>query len=447
MYLDNIVLAKNAESSVSYSEILMTTISVSEDIADAEMLALSSEFKSHVLGSEAASDWWPKIKAFFKKIWESLKRMFAKVVAWIAALPNKIVALCKKIYATWVKRGLEGKMKNLRKNVEKKIVGLNPELAKDFNDTDWGFQDPLLISDSFKKLVEKAKKDDADNDFAVKILTGALTREAIREAVQGASKSYAATAGAEDEGSSLSELKERVRNICDDVRTDIEQAVEAEYKDKIISLPNLEEWYSTVKNDAFAKEFKKISKLVTISIEVMDRLHEKAYKEFETLYKNDDEDGVKMLTLELKGINLITQAAIYAEGFLARIYATAALNRAKMVVAGIKCFDAQGAKNGGGEATLPRESSQTRDGNNPPPGGAGVSQKIDGKEVGKTGKAGIVDDPTKQKNTPPTPKKGKKSKPIGSAESFISPDAMSLGIPGYNTSVFADPDFAAFMKM
>lgn len=446
MYLDNILITKNADPSISYSEILLDSMTVSESVQEAEALALTSEFSNHTLGSEAASDWWPKIKAFFKKIWESLKRMFAKVVAWIAALPNKIVALCKKIYAVWVKRGLEGKMKNLRKNVEKKIVGLNPELAKDFNDTDWGFQDPLLLSSSFKKLVEKARKDDADNDFAVKILTGALTREVIREAVQGASKGYAEVAGAEDEGSSLSELKERIRNICDDVRSGIEQTIEDEYKDKVISLANLEEWYATVKNDTFAKEFKKISKLVTISIEVMDRLHEKAYKEFETLYKNDDEDGVKMLTLELKGINLITQAAIYAEGFLARIYATAALNRAKMVVAGIKCFDAQGAKNGGGEA-LPRESSQTRDGNNPPPGGAGAGQKIDGKEVGKTGKAGIVDDPTKQKNTPPTPKKGKKPKPIGSAESFISPGAMSLGIPGYNTSVFADPDFAAFMKM
>lgn len=428
MYLDNILLTKNVCSSVSYSEILMDCMSTSESVQEAEAWALTSEFSRHTLGSEAASDWWPKIKAFFKKIWEALKRMFAKVVAWIASLPNKIVTLCKKIYEAWVKRGLEGKMKNLRKNIEKKIVGLNPELAKDFNDTDWGFQDPLLIKDSFKKFVEEAPKKDQKNNFAALVMKGALTREVIREVVQGAAKTYAETVNAAEEGGNLSDLKDRVRDICEDIRTGIEDAVDAEYKDKVISFANLEEWYSTVKNDHFAKEFKTVSRSITVSIEVMDRLHEQAYKEFETMYKNDDEDGAKMLTLELKGINVITQAAIYAENFLARIFATAALNRAKMVVAGIKCFDAQGAKNSGGAAKANGSSA----------GGSGT----------KT--AEIVKDPAKQKNTPPTPKNTPKPKPASGngktpEEAQQAYEDMKKRM-GWH-SEYVDPDFAAFLRL
>lgn len=468
MYLDNIVLAKNAESSVSYSEILMTTISVSEDIADAEMLALSSEFKSHVLGSEAASDWWPKIKAFFKKIWEALKRLFAKVVAWIMALPNKIVALCKKIYEAWVKRGLEGKMKNLRKNIQKKIVGLNPELARDFNSTDWGFQDADDIAKGFRKKLDDFKKEHTQDPMAnivERVLTGLLTREIIREVAGMLSGRYAEIASDED---STSHFKEDVSEVCDGVRDFVEDITEKDQSGKyIVNYENLETWYSSVKNETYSKEFKKVSKLLNTSIEVMDRMHERAYKEFETLYKNNDEDGAKMLTLELKGLNILTQGVVYTESFLSKMYATAALNRAKMVIAAIKCFDAEGAKNPDGSNNgLPRNPSQTRDGNNPPPGGSG---------------AGKLNDPAKQENTGPNggnSNKGKGYKPKepsqaekdkawkeamnaaenqrkaekkqswgGTRASLDDPNEDMDEIRGLFPSVADDPDFAAFIKM
>lgn len=351
MYLDNILAEKNAEScGISYEEILMDSIKTSEAVYASEVFAMSSEFAVRTLGSEGVEDWWPKIKAFFKKLWENLKRLLAKVIAWVAALPNKIIALCKKIYVAWVKAGIEGKMKNLEKNIAKGIIALDDNLAKDFNQTDWGITKPDVINESVLAVVNGIKRDNGANraqDITGSILVADIDREKIRSFVEAASKASATAENAE--GSVKEEMKSAMELVHDEI-----EKFEDKTQDKMtLTLDNLRNWYTNIKNDTFSKSFKKVSRGIEVAIEVMDRLHKSASKEFEAYYKAEDENGAKWLTLQLKAINSLTAAVVYADGYLAKLYATVAMNNAKMVIAGIKCWvpsNKAAAPNGNGGA-------------------------------------------------------------------------------------------------
>lgn len=408
MYLDNILAEKNVEScGVSYEEILMDSIKTSEAVYASEAFAMSSEFAVRTLGSEGVEDWWPKIKAFFKKLWENLKRLLAKVIAWIAALPNKIIALCKKIYTAWVKSGIEGKMKNLEKNLAKGIIALDDSLAKDFNQTDWGITKPDVINESVLNVVNGINRN-AGRTPAQKIvgsiLVADINRDKIRTFVEDASK---ASANAEiAEGSAKDEMK----SAMDLVRDEIEKFEDKTQEKATLSIDNLRTWYTNVKNDTYSKAFKKVSRGIEVSIEVMDKLHKDASKEFEAYYKAEDENGAKWLTLQLKAINSLTAAVVYADGYLARLYATVAMNNAKMVMAGIKCW-------------IPSNKAKS----------------TDKTPTGKTNNGGSSNQGNGQQNG------GKTSSTISAARASALEHSADVDISDIAYS--KDPDFSAFLKM
>ena len=433
MYLDNILAEKNVEScGVSYEEILMDSIKTSEAIYASEVFAMSSEFAVRTLGSEGVEDWWPKIKAFFKKLWENLKRLLAKVIAWIAALPNKIIALCKKIYVAWAKSGIEGKMKNLEKNISKGIIALDQNLTNDFNQTDWGITNLDVISESVLNVVNGINRNTGRNpaqQITGNILGADINRDKIRSFVEEASN---ASANAEiAEGS----VKDEMKSAMDRVRDEIEKFEDKTPAKQTLSIDKLRTWYSDVKNDKYSKEFKKVSRGIEVSIEVMDKLHKDASKEFEAYYKAEDENGAKWLTLQLKAINSLTAAVVYADGYLAKLYATVAMNNAKMVMAGIKCW-------------VPSNKATPANGSGLPKGNG------DKKENGAT-KVHVevpFNKPPQGATAPVTPGIGRPPKP--SIEIPLGGDnPYRKGLDQFGLSVtdkqaFAsDPDMIAFLEM
>lgn len=426
MYLDNIMISKSADNDVSYSEILLDCIETSEAICASEAFAISSEFAKHTLGSEAASDWWPKIKAFFRKIWENLKRIITKMAAWMASLPAKIIALCKKIYTMWVKRGVEGRVKNLKSNLEKKIVHLDKEAAESFKQTDWGIQNPSIIDEAID-VAYKAM----DNDPVVSkyISNFSTTREKVKTFLSGlfglSTFDYSIADGC------IKYLAVAYTNVDEDVAFDpketfkesvmtIVQNAISEVMDRDRSNENevseakIMEWFSCVKNNEIAKKYEKLSGRFNRIIEYLDRKHKNASKTFDTLYKNDDEDGIKALIAELKAMNKLTAGVIIADAFFAKLYASCALNIAKMLNEAIKCY---------------------------------VSGKGDVKSKADGGKTEISDETIKAKKvSKPAPSRGSGKKDLSqpiSGKDMIDASALST-MP---KSVINDPEMAAFLKM
>ena len=368
MYLDNILARSNqTESSISYHEILLDSIEVNSAVQDSEVFAITSEFSKHTLGSEAVSEWWPKIKAFFKKVWEAVKRLLSKVVAWLAALPSKLVAICKKIYTLWVKRGVEGRVKNLRDNIKKNIVHLDAEAAEDFKNTDWGIQDPDIIDEAIAKVNEALGTGDTKagtDKISEKLGTGANDAKKFIRSVCGMESFDAeitkkvleglAAANAVDEDSVT--VKEVIKeDILPAVQNAVSDIIDADRsKSYEVSEAKISEWFESVKNDKMAKAYEKVSKRSSRFIEYLDRFHKNASKAFDNFEKDDDEDGAKALIAGLKAVNQITSAVILADGFFAKLYATCALNTAKMLNAAIKCYvsgaDKKGNKQGKGDS-------------------------------------------------------------------------------------------------
>ena len=357
MYLDNILLIKNADSSVSYQEILMDSILVSESVQEAETTALTTEFSRHTLGSEAASDWWPKIKAFFRKIWENLKRLLAKAAAWIIAIPAKLSALVSKVLTMWHKRGLEGKAKNLWKNLDKKIVGPDANAVKDFENTDWGAI-PCSLESSADKVATKISKEveDSKTKMIARLATHGHASARIMIALIKILKAETPTFANEDiddiarlevqddDTVESSEVRDSIIEVFQEAMDFRESSQNFERKYRLTKA-NLEEWIAYFKNDSASKDFKKYSHCVSSAIESLDRRHQNAMKDFERLYKEEDEDGIKFLIAKLKVMNQLTMILIGIDGVIAKICASQTLNLAKMTVAAIKCFTVEGKNN------------------------------------------------------------------------------------------------------
>lgn len=453
MYLDNILISKSADADVSYSEILMDCIENSEAIQASEAFAITTEFKKHTLGSEAAEDWWPKIKAFFRKIWENLKRIITKMAAWMAALPSKIIALCKKIYTMWVKRGVDGRVKNLKTNLSKKIVHLDKDAAESFKQTDWGIQNPNIIENAIDLVYKNLDKDSeggkwldsiiaefkADRAKAKEFVAGIFGLSTFDSAIadffiQLLASSYAnpdEDVDFDPNAAFRESIMAAVQNAISDV---IDADRNGEYE---VNEANITRWWTDVKNDNIAKSYDKLGRRFTRIIEYLDRKHKTASKQFDTLYKNDDEDGIKQLIAELKAMNKITAGAIVADGFFAKLYATCALNEAKMLNEAIKCYvsgKGDGKTGGSGEA-----------------GGKG---KADG------GKTEISDETISATSAPskPKPPKGKSAgKPVTGTAGRKNPKDVTPeeAQAAYETmrkkfgwkSEFIDPEFVAFMRM
>lgn len=457
MFLDNIVLAHSAEeNSISYSEILAESIESSEAIQASEAFAIYSEFAKHTLGSEAVSDWWPKIKAFFRKIWENLKRLLTKMAAWMAALPSKIIALCKKIYTMWVKHGVEGRVKNLKSNIAKKLVHLDKDLAESFKQTDWGIQNPNIIEGAVDLVYKNLDKDSEGgkllDEFIAKFKSTRADAKAFIGGLFGISTFDAVITDAV-----IDELASSYANPDEDVdfdpneyfRETIMATVQNAISDVIdadrsganeVNEANITRWYTDVKNDAIAKSYEKLSKRFTRIVEYLDRKHKAASKAFDTLYKNDDEDGIKALIAALKAMNKITAGVIVADGFFAKLYATCALNEAKMLNEAIKCYVSGKPDEKGGKGKGAGGGSGSDSG----PGADGGKTKISDETISATSAPAAPKPPKGKSAGKPVTGTGKKDLTAPrAAKDMVSPTAP-FAMP---KSVAKDPDFAAFLKM
>lgn len=461
MYLDNILLIKNTDSSFSYSEILMDSILVSESVQEAEAIALTTEFSRHTLGSEAASDWWPKIKAFFRKIWENLKRLLAKAAAYILAIPAKLSALVSKVLTMWHKRGLDGKAKNLWKNLDKKIVGPDANAVKDFENTDWGAI-PCSLESSADKVATKISKDveDAKAKMISRLSSGGSATTHVMISLIKIIKAETPTFADEDiediarleiqdnDSVESSQVKDSIVEVFQEAMDFRESSQNFERKYKITKA-NLEEWIAYFKNDRASKDFKKYSHCVSSAIESLDRKHQNAMKDFERLYKEEDEDGVKFLIAKLKVMNQLTMILIGIDGVIAKICASQTLNLAKMTVAAIKCFTAEGKKNTLADGTrtqnvLTKPSDQNSTPSNPdnkgkPFNGNGASQrKAEDDEVRDSQRRAV-------ENAKAAAEAKRKAE---EARKSVLEDSAFAG-DNYDPNDFAskDPDFAAFLKM
>jgi hypothetical protein len=434
MYLDNILISKPADTNVSYSEILMDCIETSEAIYASEAFAISSEFAKRTLGSEAVSDWWPKIKAFFHKIWENLKRIITKMAAWMASLPVRIITLCKKIYTMWVKRGVEGRVKNLKTNLAKKIVHLDKDAAESFKQSDWGIQNPNIIEEAvdaaYKALDSDPKAAKFINEMtsnfgttrekAKAFLSGLFGLSTFDTTIADSFVKHLADSYADVDKDAAFDPKEAFKeSVMSIVQNAISDTMDRDRsKENEVSEAKIMEWFSCVKNNEIAKKYEKLSVRFTRVIEYLDRKHKNASKTFDTLYKNDDEDGIKALIAELKAMNKLTVGIIIADGFFAKLYASCALNIAKMLNEAIKCY----------------VSGKDSDDNKP--GKTNISnEKINSKE-------------SKQQ------KPNGKGKPVSNSnlsaadvEHRKEVDERIRQMEEDMQSVSKDPDFAAFLRM
>lgn len=117
MYLDNVI--KSAQSAsmpeITYSEIMEDTLRMVEVEGAGELALLKAEASAHILGAEAPSDWWVKIKTVARKVFEMLKNLITKVFAFIKTIPQKIGTLVTRLMTKWEKLGMKSKIERILK--------------------------------------------------------------------------------------------------------------------------------------------------------------------------------------------------------------------------------------------------------------------------------------------------------------------------------------------
>lgn len=117
MYLDNVIKSAQAASmpEITYSEIVEDSLRMVEVEGAGQLALLKAEASAHILGSEAPSDWWAKIKTVARKIFEMLKNLITKVFAFIKSLPTKIGTLITRLLTKWEKLGMKSKVERIFK--------------------------------------------------------------------------------------------------------------------------------------------------------------------------------------------------------------------------------------------------------------------------------------------------------------------------------------------
>ena len=123
MYLDNVIKSAQvaAMPQITYSEIVEDSLHMVEVEGAGQMALLKAEASAHILGSEAPSDWWVKIKTVARKIFEMLKNLITKVFAYIKAVPTKVGSLITRLLTQWEKVGMKSKIDRINKKTGIKV--------------------------------------------------------------------------------------------------------------------------------------------------------------------------------------------------------------------------------------------------------------------------------------------------------------------------------------
>ncbi len=350
MYLDSLIAERSAkETSVSYSEMMSVLISSVEEISQSELAIVKAEFMLKQVATEGADEWWAKIKAFFRKIWENVKRVIVKFVAWCRTIPDKIIVLWRKILTWWSTYGLEGKIKSLKDNIAKGKVWISKSGLRDYVETDWGICDADIAMQQYTVAIEDLTKKDNPSSELGKNLKESLEKityhykTILKVIVNGDEEAMneLAEAMVNEDDFEPSNFSSVAAEFISYVSSSIEEIEEKESKGNrkdILNVNNIFSWFNTIKNGDINKKVEVLNKKSSRIIDSLEKKHKRVSESFERLYKEDDKDGVQTLVAKLKLINYAISGTMILNSKVARIYAKCAQNLAKKVLFVLKVF-------------------------------------------------------------------------------------------------------------
>jgi hypothetical protein len=119
MYFDTLrqtASASQAVSNISFMDVMDEAMACTEVHSEASIGLIMAEAEFVGQGSEASSDWWAKIKATIRKMWEALKKLLAKIITFVKSIPGRLMNLARKIATRWQTMGIEKRLSAIEKN-------------------------------------------------------------------------------------------------------------------------------------------------------------------------------------------------------------------------------------------------------------------------------------------------------------------------------------------
>jgi hypothetical protein len=337
MYLDNIIKSSQAAPvpEITYSEIMEDTLRMVEVEGAGELALLKAEATKQILGSEAPAEWWSKIKAVARKIFEMLKNLISKVFAFIKTIPDRIAALCNRIATKVVGAGLENKVKALGSASEVEVNSKTFEELKkrEFEWFMFGVEGVYDVkSGKGKELVGKI--------------------EALDAAIKNASS---AIAGLDSKSSDYEEKvqteKEKVISAKNDV-ADAERSLkespykpfEQEYNSEASILGLAQNLVAYFKNKKYSTSAKAIAQENEKNIREAASTYRKAMSKYEAAVKAEDEEAVKNCLKAAKDLRAITAENAASVARKTRWLSHDVLLATRIAAAGLAALKKKGAK-------------------------------------------------------------------------------------------------------
>lgn len=358
MYLDNVIKSAQTASmpQITYSEIVEDSLRMVEVEGAGQLALLKAEATAHIMGSEAPSDWWAKIKTVARKIFEMLKNLITKVFAFIKTIPTKIGTLVTRLLTQWEKLGMKGKMEKLNK---KSGQTLRFSGAQDLHDREF----PALVSVSLTNGSFSATPSQKGA-----VLIGAAFLNDLSKAYA----DYLKSGLQHEDNDNLEEEKQNIKEIekrGDDLIKDAKDWVDNHPDKPFASLngyqenqaaPNgflstLNTGWALLKNKTIEKNASNLSGNIEKTIRGYASNYRMAMAAYERLVKDEDEDGVRRCLETAKSLrSAISWTASYSSKVSAIIYKDA-LTVARIVNAGLAIV--KGGQNATGTKTVGQYSN------------------------------------------------------------------------------------------
>jgi hypothetical protein len=352
MYLDNVIKSAQAASmpEITYSEIVEDSLRMVEVEGAGQMALLKAEATAHIMGSEAPSDWWAKIKTVARKIFEMLKNLITKVFAFVKTIPTKIGTLITRLLTKWEKLGMKAKIEKLNK---KSGQTLRKAVAQDLSDRE--FPRTLSVSvgsNGFTNTPSAAGKimigADAVNQISRKIA------EIVRSGLQ-----HEDNDRLEEEKQALKELETAGENAVKDAKEFIDQhplkpfSFLKSYVDGQPMPSNflgfINSGWGLLKNKNIEKNASQFASNVEKGIRDFASAYRMAMSAYERLVKDEDEDGVRACLETAKMLrSTISWSASYSSKGSSYIYKDA-LTVARILNAALSAVKGGQAVNGQGQ--------------------------------------------------------------------------------------------------
>lgn len=337
MYLDNVIKSAQTASmpEVTYSEIMEDTLRMVEVEGAGELALLKAEATAHIMGSEAPSDWWAKIKVVARKIFEMLKNLITKVFAFIKTIPTKVGTLITRLMTKWEKLGMKSKIDRVLK---KSGVEVRYAAAKDLKDREFSKFYGLTKGEGStgKDLRNKYQAlNKAISDATTAIGKLDPENDNYTERKQQALESVISAQNA---------VKDAKQKFKDETWKPFESAItgdDTSANNKAIAaglIKFMEAEWADLKNRVWEKEAEKCAR----SYESIVRQHASAYRTamsgYERAVKDENEKAVRGKLEEAKTYRQTLSFCASASANEAALYYSNALLSAKLVNACLACF-------------------------------------------------------------------------------------------------------------